>query len=248
MLSKHQNINFTVEQEIYVSLSFLDVKICLKYGKFVTSIFRKPIFSGVFTNYEILIPTYQKRGRSHKLLHRNFSICCDFETFPFEIDHLKKTIKTYYLLNFIDSCIESFLHNLYRPKVIASNVPKINLFVKMPFLGSTSFQIRKKFQKLFIDALTFCNLKDVFTSPVRVKSFFLFKDKLLKVFPSGCVYKYKCGGCNATCYGKTQRHFKVQICEQLGISHLTGRKVKIANTKNTSYVVTTLHPLKTFPF
>ena len=187
MFSKHQNINVTVEQESYVSLSFLDVKICLKYGKFVTSIFRKPIFSGVFTNYEILIPTYQKKGRSHKLLHRSFYICCDFETFPFEIDHLKKTIKTYYPLDFIDSSIESFLHNLYRPKVIALNVPKINLFVKLPFLGSTSFQIRKKFQKLFIDTLTFCNLKDVFTSPVRVKCFFLFKDKLPSMLFRTCL-------------------------------------------------------------
>ena len=68
---------------------------------------------------------------------------------------------------------------------------------------------------------------------------------------SGLVYKYKCGGCNATCYGKTKRHFKVRICEHLGISHLTEKKVKIDNNKltaNTSYVVTTLHPLKTFPF
>ena len=29
---------------------------------------------------------------------------------------------------------------------------------------------------------------------------------------------------NATYYGKTKRHFKVQICERLGISHLTGKR------------------------
>ena len=33
-----------------------------------------------------------------------------------------------------------------------------------------------------------------------------------------------CGGCNATYYGKTQRHFKARICEHLGISHLSGKK------------------------
>ena len=48
---------------------------------------------------------------------------------------------------------------------------------------------------------------------------------------SGLVYKYKCGGCNATYYGKTKHHFKVWICEHLGISHLTGKKVKIDNNK-----------------
>ena len=104
-------------------------------------------------------------------------------------------------------------------------------FVKLPFLGSTSFQIWKKHQKLFNDKLTFCNLKIVFASPIRVKSFFTVKDKLPKMLLSGLVYKYKCGGCNATYYGKTNHHFRVWICENLGISHLTGKKVKIDNNK-----------------
>ena len=114
------------------------------------------------------------------------------------------------------------------------NVPKRNVFVKLPFLGSTSFQIRKKLQKLFSDKLTSCNLKIVFTSLVRVKGFFTFKDKLPKILLLELVYQDKCGGCNATYYGKTKRHFNVRICEHLGISHLTKKKVKIDNNKLTA--------------
>ena len=66
---------------------------------------------------------------------------------------------------------ESFLNKLYAPKVVVRNVPKRNVFVKLPFLGSASFQIRKKLQKLFGDKLTSCNLKIVFTSSIRVKAF-----------------------------------------------------------------------------
>ena len=114
MSSKHQNINFTVEKENVSSLSFLDVKICRKNGKFVTSVYIKPTFSGVFTNYESFISTYQKRGLLHTLLHRSFSICCDFKTFHSEIDHLKTIlIKTNFPLNFIDSCIKSFLNYIH---------------------------------------------------------------------------------------------------------------------------------------
>ena len=51
---------------------------------------------------------------------------------------------------------------------------------------------------------------------------------------SGLVYQYKCGGCNATYYVKTKRHFKAWICEHLGISHLTGKKVKTDNKKLTT--------------
>ena len=73
------------------------------------------------------------------------------------------------------------------------------------------------------------DLKIVFTSPVRLKSIFTLKNKLPKMLLSGLFYKYKRGGYNATYYGKTKRHFKVRICEHLGISHLTEKKVKIDN-------------------
>ena len=94
--------------------------------------------------------------------------------------------------------------------------------------------MRKKLQKLVSDKLTSCDLKIVFKSPVTVKSFFTFRDKLPKMLLSGLVYQYKCGGCNATYYGKTKRHFKAWICEHLGISHLTGKNVKTDNNKLTA--------------
>ena len=83
-----------------------------------------------------------------------------------------------------------FLNKLYTPKVIVQNVPKWNVFVKLPFLGSTLCQIWKNFQKLFYDKLASCNLKIVFTSHVRVKSFFTLKDKWSKMLLSELVYKY----------------------------------------------------------
>ena len=48
---------------------------------------------------------------------------------------------------------------------------------------------------------------------------------------SGLVYQCMCGGCNATCYGKTKRHFKFRICGHLDISHLIEKKVKIEYSK-----------------
>ena len=101
------------------------------------------------------------------------------------------------------------------------NVPKRNVFVKLPLFGSTSFQIRFK---LFIDKSKSFILKILFTSPVRVKSFFTFKDKLSKMLLPGLVYQYNCGACNATHYGRTKYHFKVRICEHLGISHATEKR------------------------
>ena len=49
--------------------------------------------------------------------------------------------------NFVELCIKSFFDNLYTSNVISQNVPKMNFFVKLPFLRSSSFQIQKKYQK-----------------------------------------------------------------------------------------------------
>ena len=59
-----------------------------------------------------------------------------------------------------------------------------------------------------------------------VDHFFTFKDKIPISLTYGIVYKFKCGGCNATYYGKTKTRFKVRMCQHLGVSGLTGKRVK----------------------
>ena len=59
-----------------------------------------------------------------------------------------------------------------------------------------------------------------------MSNIFIFKDKIPSFLRSGIVYKFQCGSCNATYYGKTKRHFKVRMCEQLGTSARTGKRVK----------------------
>ena len=61
-MTSFANINFTLEQENVGSLSFLAVKVFRINGKFVTSVYRKPIFSEFFTNYEIFILTYKREN------------------------------------------------------------------------------------------------------------------------------------------------------------------------------------------
>ena len=66
----------------------------------------------------------------------------------------------------------------------------------------------------------------IFQTNCKISNFFTFKDKIPSFLRSGIVYKFQCGSCNATYYGKTKRHFKVRMCEHLGISALTGKRVK----------------------
>ena len=111
MNSKHRNIKFTFETE------FLDVKITPKTKRFVTSIFRKAKFSGVFTKYDSFIFDTYKISLVHTLLFRFFKICSSMENFHIGVEHLRCIFRcNNYPINIIDQCIKKFLDKLYISK------------------------------------------------------------------------------------------------------------------------------------
>ena len=225
--SKHPNINFSLEKENEGRLSFLDVNIFREKGKFVTNVFRKKTFSGVYTNFDSFIPETYKTGLIKSLLFRCFNLCSDFVKFHHEIDILKGILyKNSYPRGFVDKCIKEFLDRVLTRKVVVSTVPKKDLMIVLPYLGKLSLQIRTRINRVIRNKLLHCNLRIVFQTKCKLINFFTFKDKIPVFLRSGIVYKFKCGGCNATYYGKTKRHFKIRMCERLGVSALTGKRVK----------------------
>ena len=72
----------------------------------------------------------------------------------------------------------------------------------------------------------YCNIWFAFQTKCKISNFFTFKDRIPSFSRSCIVYNFQCGGCNATCYGKTKRHFKVKMCEHFGILALTGKELK----------------------
>ena len=87
------------------------------------------------------------------------------------------------------------------------------------------FQNVQKFTSCFSKLLPCCKIKLIFKSTNRLSSLFAFKDKIPKALNSNLVYKFTCGDCNVSYYGKTDRHLQVRACEHLGITPLTGKRV-----------------------
>ena len=83
---------------------------------------------------------------------------------------------------------------------------------------------------LFKKCLPQVKCRFVFKSTVRLSNLFPYKDRVPFALKSGVVYKYQCGGCNATYIGKTKRHLHTRISEHMGISPLTGKVVAQSNT------------------
>ena len=125
MNTKHPNIKFTFEHEHNNYFSFLNVKICRENNKLTTSVYRKPNFSGVFTNFKSFIPTFYKFSLVYTLLHRCFNITSSYEKCYNEINALKQISKlNRYPTQFIDRCIKQFLQKLYVTKAIRDTVKK----------------------------------------------------------------------------------------------------------------------------
>ena len=227
MSSKHPNINFSIEKEKDSCLPFLDVNIFCENEKFATNVYRKKTFSGVYTNFKSFISETYKICLIKSLLFRCFSLCSDFIKFHHEIDKLKSILyKNSYPHDLIDKCIKEFLDKILTPKPVVSTVLKKQLIITLPYLGKLSLQIRTRINRIMKNKLPNCNVQFVFQTNCKISNFFTFKDKIPSVVRSGIVYKFQCGSCNATYYGKTKRHFKVRMCEHLGISALTGKRVK----------------------
>ena len=93
MNTKYPNIKITFEHEHNNSFSFVDVKICRENNKLTTSVYRKPTFSGVFTNFKSFIPTVYNFVLVYTLLHRCFNINSSYEKFHNEINALKQILK-----------------------------------------------------------------------------------------------------------------------------------------------------------
>ena len=71
--------------------------------------------------------------------------------------------------------------------------------------------------------MPYCKLKTIFRSKCRLNTFFPFKDPLEKKSRSGIIYHYTCSNFH---YWKTFCHFYTRLAEHIGISNLTGKRLK----------------------
>ena len=69
-------------------------------------------------------------------------------------------------------------------------------------------------------------MKVIFKSKCRLNTLFRFKDSLKKKICSGIIYRYTCSNCKVIYYGKTFRQFYTKAAEHMGISNLTGKRLK----------------------
>ena len=158
---QHPNIFFSSELEKDGRLPFLDNEITRSNGRFSTLVYRKPTFTGLFTNFHSFVPLAYKGSLVCCLLHRVFHLCSSYENFHARLEVVRKR-KLFNLNGFpihmFDQLVRHFLNKLFEPKPPS--------------------QFRTQITRLRSAAYSHLNIRFVFRSPTRISSFFLFKDKV----------------------------------------------------------------------
>ena len=177
--TKHANIKFTGEKEVNGSLPFLDVLISQNKKDFTTAVYHKPIFSGVYSNFNSFMADNYKHGLIFTLLFRIFLIALDFSKFHEEDNHVKDVLKkNSFSTNSMDKRIKIFLNKKFSQKILEHAVPKKELFSVLAYLGMSSLCLRTRLQGSINNNISFCKIKIIFKSSTRLANFFRFRDKI----------------------------------------------------------------------
>ena len=94
---------------------------------------------------------------------------------------------------------------------------------------SFSLQIRTKLQPAIKGVSNCCKLEIGFKCQSKLSNSFQFKDPISKDLTSGVDCKFQCGLCDESYYGESIRHLDIRSGEHIGVSLLTGKKVKPIN-------------------
>ena len=204
--STHPNMSFTMETEQDGKLNFLDTVVNKNDTVFFTSLYRKPTFTGLYTNWSSLIPLNYKIGLIKSLINRAYNISSSWELIHNELSKIKSClISNDYPSGIIDSCINSFLTKKYEgvDNKPSYDVPKCKVFLKLPYLGSSSDRMKKQIVSLVQKFSHTVDACVVFKSSMTIANMFPYKDRIPLAMKSSVVYRINCEACSAFYVGKT---------------------------------------------
>ena len=203
--SLHPALRFTREDEISGTLPYMDVKVMRSDDRIITSTYRKPTFTGLYTPWDSYSPTTYKINLVRSLAHRARRICS-----PTMIESELNTLRGIFLRNgypghVLDKHLTLCPSNSAPPFIGPKRCP---IFIRLPWIGPLS----GVFEKRISDAVRLA----YYAVQVRVayrtsRAFSLPKDRLPTPSLSNIIYLFECRPCNSRYVGKTSQHFGERI-------------------------------------
>lgn len=222
--SKHPNIKFTYEIEKDSKLSFLDVLVSRVAGKTVTSVYRKPTFTGLGTKFTSFIPESFKINSIITMFNRCYNISSNWFCFDSEIRFIKCFFQNNgFPLHVINKIISKYLDLKINSKNNNEAKNSDVQYIRFPFFGHLSYEIRNNLSKLLKHHYPNTKFVFIFTNSLTIGSFFRFKDSIPQNLVSNIIYGFTCSRCKSRYIGETRRNLTLRFAEHMGISARTGR-------------------------
>ena len=211
--SLHPSLHFYFEKESNLALSFLDVLVEKSHSKFITSIYRKPTFTGQYLRWNSFSSRKRKTNLILTLTHRALAICSP-KRLPSELDKIK-----FILLSngYPELVIKSFMamkmkqfHAL--PKF---GPEKCTVYLRLPWIGSVSTRFEKQV-KSAVKQCFFAVVPHVVYSTNELLSA-TNKDVLHALQKSNVIYQFSCH-CDSRYVGRTSLGLQDRIKQHVSKS------------------------------
>ena len=222
--AQHPNISFTAEHEHNNKISFLDVLITKENGRFATSVYRKPTFSGLGMSFFSFCAFRFKLNAIQSLISRAYGICSSYSNFHSELNFLKQFFYSNgFPIKLVEYYINKFLWSKYSVNSVNDCETSQTMYVKLPFLGHHSDKFAKELSPIFRKFFPSVSFRIILVNNFKIGSFFSYKDKLSKAMQSSLVYQFSCVNCTSGYVGCSRRTLAARVAEHAGKSSRTGR-------------------------
>lgn len=219
------DIKFTLEKECQGSINFLDVSVRRYQGKFVTTWFSKPTFSGRYLNFMSVQPFAQKVNVVRNLATR---VC--LLSHPVFRENCIKVAKRYleqncYPITLVNSVFKEVINCCYNG--FPSPKPRDDSeFVVLPYIPSVSEKLKASLRPHKISVVN-SNKNNLgkFNSSLKARTS---KDKI-----SNVVYQVQCRDCPGVYIGQTSQYLHKRMDgHKFNKSEVTALKQHVKNKRH----------------
>ena len=211
----HLSLKFTMEIEQNEALPFLDVLVQRREKDFITSLYRKKTFTGLYINWHSFCPLSRKINLIKTLTHRALMICSDC-TLKGELQNISEILlDNGYPKSVVDRHINNKLKSFGEPKSYGPE--KCPLTIKLPWLGSVSSTFADQISNTITGCFFSTKVRVLFKTRTILPSFT--KDSLPTFHMNLTIYQFKCR-CDAVYVGRTSKRLESRIKEHVSNSTL----------------------------
>ena len=177
-----------MKKEANQTLPFLDVKIEKKNDQFLTSICRKPTFTGNYICSDSLGPSKRKSNLIETLVHRALVICSESKLQQ-ELDSIRSLLQQNgYPEVLINSTISKKIARFYQP--VKEDPRKCPVNLKLTRIGNISLKFEKQVKSNVQNCFSVVEPRVIFQTRKILPS--IHKDAVSTTQQSLVVYQYVC--------------------------------------------------------